>query len=209
MTENFGSAMTTVSNDKSDYLSELELVAKCSSCDNSEAWELFVRKYSGLIWSSIHKAFRSSSFRYNPEDVEDVFSSLFLSLLDNNCKKLHQFHSRNSCALSTWLAVVSVRHTIDYMRRQRRHQMASSGDRSDVFESLPDRRPNIENVLMERQRQAAVHKNLAKLPSQDRALLDLLSSKNLKPEAIAKELGITTSSFYTRKHRLIEKLKKL
>ena len=188
--------------------SDGELISRCLVCKDFEAWEQFVRKYSHLIWSCIHKTFRSSSFRYTAEDVEDVYSAIFLSLLENNCKKLQQFQSRNACMLSTWLAVVAVHQTIDYLRQHRRCLASTCSEQGELLGSVLDESPSIETVLMEKQRNHAVEAKLAALSSQDRALFDLLSAQNLKPEAAAKKLGITMTSFYTRKHRLIEKCKK-
>jgi RNA polymerase sigma factor (sigma-70 family) len=176
---------------------------------DSEAWEQFVRKYSKLIWSCIHKTFRSSSFRYTAEDVEDVYSTIFLSLLENNCKKLQQFQSRNACALSTWLAVVAIRQAIDYLRRQRCRPAESAAEHGELFDLAMDKTPSIDTVLMKKQQNQVIEAELAALSSQDRAMFDLLSGQNLKPEAAAQKLGISMAAFYTRKHRLIEKFKKI
>ena len=188
-------------------ISDADLIARCVVHDDIDAWGHFVRQYSKLIWSCIHKTFRTSSFHYAMEDVEDVYGAIFLSLLENNCKKLQQFQSRNACTLSTWLAVVSVRQTIDYLRRQRHYRTASSEEHGDLLETIADGRANMESVLMEKQQNEVFEKKLDSLSSQDRAMFDLLSSADIKPEVAAQRLGISTASFYTRKHRLIEKFK--
>lgn len=189
--------------------SDAELISRCLMHKDNGAWEQFVRKYSKLIWNCIHKTFRSSPFRYTAEDVEDVYSAIFLSLLENNCKKLQQFQSRNACTLSTWLAVVAVRHAIDYLRRQRRCLAESCGEHGELFEQVMDKTPSIETVLMEKQQNHEIEAKLAALSSQDREMFDLLSGQNLESEAAAQKLGISMASFYTRKHRLIDKFKKI
>lgn len=183
-----------------------ELIARCVSGKDPRAWEDFVRTYSKLIWSSINRAFRSSSFHYCKEDVEDVYASLFLSLLENQCKKLRLFQSRNACTLSTWLAVVAVRRTIDYMRHHGRYQLA--GAEADLFETIADHTPNVEAILMKEQQKKNIEKILSDLPASDKELFTVLRDTDLKPVHAARALGISVASFYTRKHRLIEKIKK-
>ena len=196
---------TPVSNDVSDA----ELIAGCLTDKDSAAWEIFVRKYSKLIWSCIHRTFRGYSFWYAAEDLEDVYSAVFLSLVDNDFKKLRQFQNRNSCRLSTWLAVVAVRHGIDYMRRQQRNRMKSLDEDPVFLESLADNRANTEIRLIEQQQHDSLEKTIAALPLQDKTLFDLLFTQNLPPESAARQLGISAASFYTRKHRLIEKIKNI
>lgn len=192
----------------SNDLSDTEIITACLTDTGAAGWENFVRVYSKLIWSCIHRTFRASSFWYSAEDVEDVYSTIFLSLIDKNGKKLRQFQNRNACRLSTWLTVVAVRQCIDYMRRQRRGRMQSFDEDPVFFESLADERSNIEVSLTEHQQHESVKKALASLPLKDREIFDLLYTQNLSPEAVARKLGISVASFYTRKHRLIEKIKK-
>lgn len=187
--------------------SDIELISRCLAPGNAEAWECFVRKYSNLIWSSIHKAFRSSSYTYSPEDVEDVFNSIFLSLLENDGKKLRQYQARNSCALSTWLAVVAAHKAIDHCRERRRHQRRVVAE-EDTLDLAIDTTPNREATLMLEQDALEFERRIAGLTAQEQAMLELLRAKNIKAEEAAQELGISVAAFYTRKHRLIEKIKK-
>ncbi len=188
-------------------ISEAELLSRCLSNEDSGAWELFVRNYAKLIWSAIHKTFRSTSFGYSSQDAEEVFNTIFLSLVDDNFKKLRQFQSRNSSTLSTWLSVVTIHKTIDYMRMQHRGRVSSIEDHEGLAETLADNTQTIETVLIKKQQLDALAKTLSTLPSQDKAIFDLLYVRNLSPDAAARELGISLAAFYTRKHRLVEKIK--
>jgi DNA-directed RNA polymerase specialized sigma24 family protein len=59
--------------------------------------------------------------QYTNEDTEDIYSSVFLSLIENNFKKLRQFRNKNACSLTTWLTIITSRMTIDYMRKDKRY----------------------------------------------------------------------------------------
>jgi len=185
------------------------LLLKCLFPQTEDAWEQFVRAYSRLIWSAIHRTFKASSFTYSPEDVEDIYSSLFVSLLEDDFRKLRQYQARNACSLSTWLTVVTVRKTIDHMRRQRtRPRTMAFPDDASIAETIADNAENIEQALMHAQKNESLARSINSLTSGDRQVYDLLYQRGLTPEAAARDMGTSSAAIYTRKHRLIEKLKK-
>lgn len=190
-------------------IDDFDLIERCVSRADEGAWESFVRKYSRLIWSAVHKTFRSSSFSYAREDAEDAYSGIFLSLLEDDFRRLRQFKSRNACSLSTYLTVVAVNHTIDYLRREKKHFPAMAEDAHEAHVQLADRRQNIEADLMEQELHASVNAAVDALPGQDRQVYDLLFREDRAPEAAAETLGISVPALYTRKHRLIEKIRNL
>lgn len=193
----------------SNQISDSEVISRCLDFEDGPSWELFVRRYSKLIWSSIHKVLRTASFRYTLEDAEDVYSGIFLSLLQNDCRKLRQFQARNGCKLSTWLSVVAVRATIDFVRQQNRQAQHTLNEDELAFDSLQEPKPNIEAALLEMEQRTAFEQALHALPESDRQLLHLQQSENLTPADAARKLGISVTAFYTRKHRLTERLKKM
>jgi len=158
------------------------LLERCISGNDEPAWDQFVRRYSRLIWSSIHKTFRASAFSYQPEDVEDIYSTLFLSLVEDDFRKLRLFRSRNACSLSTWLAVVTVHATIDFMRRQRtRPHAASLNDDPAFAETIADSIPSVEQLLMQAQKNESVTRSVSALSGQDREVYELLFVQGSPP----------------------------
>jgi RNA polymerase sigma factor (sigma-70 family) len=122
-----------------DNVTDLELIKRCINGNDKAAWEIFVNDYSKLIWNSIRKTFLKYSFRYADEDVEDMYSSVFVSLVDNDFKKLRQFRSENACSVSTWLTVITIRMTIDFLRKDKRHLVAEpAGDDQDIWNLISD-----------------------------------------------------------------------
>lgn len=192
-----------------DTLTDNELIKRCLSDGDRSAWETFVRRYSRLIWNSIHKTFLSYSFQYTSEDVEDMYSAVFLSLVEKDFKKLKQFRGENSCAVSTWLTVVVVRMTIDFMRKDKRHHILKS-DREDrdIWESIPDAKYRADTLIEEKQEKESLEISMAGLSPRDKMICDLLFNKGFSPEETAETLGLTPSAVYSRKHRIIGKIKK-
>jgi len=186
-----------------------ELIARCISQVDDAAWEDFVRAYSRLIWSAIHKTVRSCSASCTPADAEDIYSTIFLSLVEKDFRKLRQFAGRNECSLSTWLTVVSVNHTIDHLRREKNRTHPKIEDLPEACAAVPDHRWDMESILMLKQEAEVLSRALAELPDEDRRIYELLAHQDHTPEQAAASLGISVPAFYTRKHRVIEKLKKI
>ena len=190
-------------------LTDRELLKKCLNDGDRSAWEAFVRQYSKLVWNAIHKAFNSYSFRYSQEDLEDMYSSIFLSLIDNDFKKLRQFRNENSCSVSTWLSIISVRMTIDYMRKDKsRFIVEPSGEGIEILELIPDDTYKADNLLEKKQKINNLHKSAGNLLPKDKMVYDLLFNKGLSNEDTAKLMGMPVNTLYQRKRRIIEKIKK-
>ncbi len=192
-----------------DQRTDNELIKRCLHNGDREAWETFVRRYSRLIWNSIHKTFHSYFFQYTNEDIEDIYSSLFLSLVEKDFKKLRQFKGKNACSVSTWLTIITVRLTIDYMRKDKRHYVLKSDQEDrDIWESIPDSKSRADKLVEEKQMGESLKISVGTLSSRDEMIYDMLYNKGYSPEDTAKKLGLTVSAVYTRKHRIIGKIKK-
>ena len=97
---------------------DTKLIIACLAQDK-QAWDIFVEKYSRLICHAIVNTLRKYSTVPENQVVDDLFHTVFLSLIEKNYKKLRQFQWR--CKLSSWLHIIAVRTTIDYLRKQSKH----------------------------------------------------------------------------------------
>jgi RNA polymerase sigma factor (sigma-70 family) len=190
-------------------ITDNELINKCLFDGDKSAWEAFVTKYSKLIWNSIRRTFHSYSFRYSSEDVEDVFSSVFLSLVEKDFNKLRQFRGENACSVSTWLSVAVVHMTIDYMRKDKGHLVVNSNqEEREIWELVPDTTYRSDRLLEKKQVNQDLIKAVKILTQRDRLIYDLLYNKGFSPEETAETLKLSVSIVYSRKHRIIEKIRK-
>ncbi len=190
-------------------LSDDELLQRCLYGNDKDAWNVFVRKYSPVVWGGIRKTFFSHSFQYSREDIEDNYSKVFLALLEENCRRLRTFRKENTCSLSTWLTVVTVRIAIDYMRKERRGQLTEIWDSHGEEESLSvpyEEAP--EYVAQGKERDEYFCAAVDGLSAKDRVLYDLLFVKEGPPEKVASVLGLTMNALYSRKNRIIGRLRK-
>jgi RNA polymerase sigma factor (sigma-70 family) len=189
--------------------SDEQLLAGCLSGQDKEAWEIFVRRYSPLVWASIRKTFFSVHYQYAREDIEDVYSTVFLSLVDDNLRRLRLFEKRNACSLSTWLTIVGVRATLDYLRKQKKRYVINGEPYSkEPWQSVHEKGSAFEDVILEKEMEESLAKALSALSPKDRLIYELIYDKDTPPEEIAAITGLSVTAIYSRKSRIIGKLKK-
>ncbi len=194
----------------SDSSNNIKLLSDCIS-GKKEAWDMFVIQFSKLIYYSINKTLKLHACNIPTEDVEDIFNSIFASFMDNNYKKLRQFEGKHGCTLSSWIRLISIRQTIDFMRGQKYHVSLDDDhdDTQPLVEKLPHKGSSFEDHLELSQSQRAVKKAMDSLPSSDRLFVTLYFEKELQPEEIAGVLNVTVSTVYSKKNRVQEKIKKI
>lgn len=194
----------------SDDWNERKLLSECIS-GSREAWDIFVRRYSKLVYHAISKTLNLYNAHCPQEDIEDLYNSLFLALIENNNKKLKQFEGKNDCTLSSWIRLITVRRTIDFLRGQK--PMASLDEEDEESRSLmgtiPDRSPSADDQLELSESENLIQEAVEELPSSDKLFMELYYRKELSPEEIAGILNVSVSTVYSKKNRVREKLKKI
>lgn len=195
---------------KSEHQDDFRLLTDCID-GKQEAWDEFVRCYSKLVYYSITKALRSHNCNLQHEDVEDIYNGLFLSLIENDYKKLRQFEGKRGCTLSSWIRLITIRHTIDFLRSQRKHiSLDQEGDSTDpLIETVPDDNLPIEKQIEQSETERIFREAISELPSSDRLFMKLYYENELPPEEIAKIMHVSVNTIYSKKNRIREKIKKL
>ena len=177
---------------------ERELLRACIEGEK-RAWAEFVDQYSRLVYSTITNTLRVHHVHADQTIVEDLFQDFFVSLLRDHFKKLRQFRGERGCSLASWLRMVGTRLTIDFLRKQKQLDVltteATAESSSDPYTGLIDKEQ--ERLLAEA---------LSALPAGDRLLIEL-SFKELAAEDIAAILGTSVNAVYTRKSRIVVKLR--
>ena len=164
--------------------------------------------YSGLIYWQIHRYLRSRTLSLPQEDMEDLYHSVFQSLLENNCKKLRQFQGR--CSLASWIKTITTTTLIDHLRRQRRQVSLDEEDAEgfSLGDRVADPAGDSEESLLGTERQQLLKQALKEISAEDRLLAALIYQQAISVERIADVLKISKEAVYTRKHRLHERLRK-
>jgi len=186
--------------DTTDF-TEDELLKGCISGDKEE-WNIFIQRYSKLIYHTIYKTHRVNDKPANPDDINDLFQEVFTSFCADNFKKLRMFDSTKGCTLPSWLRMITVRMTIDHLRKNR--PVTSIDDLSAEPSQACDQEAIIDEESIKYLREM-----IEELPAKDKLLIELFFMRELPPEEVAQILHISVGAFYTRKNRIIEKLRKI
>ena len=180
--------------------SDKELLDACLR-GNKIAWDYLVRKFAGLIYRTIEQTLRASNYTNLTEELPDLVNSVFVALLENDCKKLRQYRGKNGCTLASWIRIVSVRHSIDYMRKFR--------------ESLPveeatlvtDQSP--EHLADAAERRDMLRRVISKLSPKEQLFVRFYYEEELSPEEVADAMNLLVGTVYSMKNQVREKLKKI
>lgn len=106
---------------------EKNLITGCVKGDKG-AWDEFVQQYSNLVYHTIRKTLPLHQIESRDETVEDLYQEFFISILQNNCRKLSQFRGDGGCTLANRLSTLG-------KRPQKRR--AKPFQASTIFSTLP------------------------------------------------------------------------
>ena len=184
------------------------LIAECVSGDR-KASEVFVRRFSNLVYRSVLYTLRTRHVPYQGQDLEDLHNTIYLKLFEQDCKKLRQYEGRNGCSLATWIRIIAVRTVLNHIRKKGVDAILWQKKRVPLDE-MPEVRGDAEEswVLMDRaERERMVQDGVRNLPPRDRLFMKLHFEQGLPVEEVATALKISVQNVYTIKHRAIKKLK--
>jgi RNA polymerase sigma-70 factor (ECF subfamily) len=165
-------------------LSDRELFKHCAE-GSAEAWDFFVEKYSKLVYNSIHATLRKYSSDFLREDREDIYSQIFLSLLEDDCRRLRQFRGERNSTAASWLRVIAMNTTINYISRTKTHSSLDDGSETGMMArpQTDPPAPSVPELLNDAQEMKLLKLLIEKLDSEDKLIvryhLEGLSSKEI------------------------------
>jgi RNA polymerase sigma-70 factor (ECF subfamily) len=175
-----------------------------------DAWNEFIAKYSRLIYSYIHSALGSGSHSFGAGDASDIFQSLFASLLEDSFHKLNSFKAKNNCSLASWLRVVSINFTIDWMRRARPalslDQEGRDGEPA-LLSLLADTRQDSSSEALGNEKLEGLKECVDGLSQEDRFLIEMHFLRGIGLQQLSSFLDLSRGAVDMKKSRLLEKLR--
>ena len=182
-------------------LTEIELLKGCIAGDKKR-WTLFVERYNKLIYHTIYKTLRVNSVATDPDDINDLFQEIFASFCADDCKKLRMFDPQKGVTLASWLRMISVRTTIDHLRKRR--PVTALDDLS-----VEPSQTGGQEAVVDEESLNMLRGVVEQLPPGDKLLIELAFLRELPAEEVAGILHISVTAFYTRKNRIIGKMRKI
>ncbi len=177
-------------------MNELELIKRCLKKEK-KAWDVFVRKYSRVIYWAIKRRLGLSGFRFNQDDINGIFQEVFLSILEND--RLRQV--KDARTISGWLAMLAANKTIDFMRY-------ASYEKGKLVAGMPVLKDdNLEQELQHRDLLEAIGNSINKLSAKARVVISLNLLEGRSHQEIAGMMNLSVNTVSTTIARSKEKLK--
>jgi RNA polymerase sigma factor (sigma-70 family) len=185
-----------------------KLLARCFS-GADEALETLVRKFSSTVYRSVQYTLMSKHISFSKFDLEDLHNTVFLRLLDRNCKKLRQFRGDNGCSLHSWVRMIAVRTVLDQLRKKGVDAMTWRKNCS-TLDRIPELKAHDVGYIEkteENQKNRLIQKALTQLTDRDRLCLKLHFVHGLSPAEASEIMNTSVENTYNIKHRAVQRLK--
>lgn len=193
---------------------ELSYFAHCSDVDmisgllenRPEAWRALTLRYGRLIQSCISRVVSRFPSVVRAEDQAEIYSMLYLQLLANDRSKLRSFAPERGSRLSTWLGLLATHTAYDFLRTIRRIPRTTGLAEA---EELAGDTPDPVEVTLVRERADLVDEALAGFTSKDRQFVELYFGEGLDPDEVARRMGISVKTVYSKRHKIQRRLQSL
>jgi len=164
------------------------------------AWAEMLRRYRALIYRCITKVIGKYGPSMTNADVDEIFAEVLLNLLRDDMRKLRLYNPARGTKLSSWIGMISINSTYDFLRGVGRRPVLDRLDGAPDPHGESDRTPL--DMLIEKERWSALNVILADFSDKDRRFLALYYAQGLEPEAVASQMSISLKTVYSKKHKI-------
>lgn len=168
------------------------------------AWEDFVDRFIGLFIHVVRQTAHSRSVTLGPDDLEDICSEIFLTLLKKDFAVLRHF--KGNASLATYLTVVGRRIAVKAVAERRKSEaMGHVRAHASVLQAAGVESPAAERIADADE----VRSLLEQLPSSEAAVVRKFHLEGKSYAEIARELDIAENSVGPTLSRARERLNRL
>jgi RNA polymerase sigma factor (sigma-70 family) len=140
------------------------------------------------------------------EDLDDLVGDVWLTLLRDDMRKLRQYDESRGFRIASFIGLVATNTTIDHLRaRQAETQPLDEVMESNAAFCAISPRDSVE----EEEQAELARRALDRLSSDERSFVLECFHAERSPEELARKLGITTNTVYSRKFKIREKLARI
>jgi RNA polymerase sigma-70 factor (ECF subfamily) len=167
--------------------------------DDPLVWEQFFIRYDRLIYRCITRVTSRFPGLISQEDIREIYANVLLNLLHHNKRKLRTYDPGRGSKLGSWIGLITINTSYDYLRCLSRQPDAGSLVEASDRPSPGD--GPFEHVLI-RERIDQLNEALGGFSERDRLFVSLYYIEERDPEEIARIMGISVKTVYTKKHKL-------
>jgi RNA polymerase sigma-70 factor, ECF subfamily len=185
-------------------LDEATLIPSLLS-DDERAWRTFHELYASRLLGAISRVTRRFRELEGSDHVSDIYGTLCLRLLSDDKRRLRSFDPGRGTPLGAWLCTLAKNSAHDFLRSRQRQPWLSRHTQ-DITETEPrSDAPDAENQCADHESAERLAELMHTLSERDQEFLHAyLEGK--EPEQIASELGISVSTVYSKKHKILARL---
>ena len=167
------------------------------------AWQALGFRYGRLIQSCIHRVIARFPSVVRADDASEILSMLYVQLLSNNRSKLRTFAPERGCKLGTWLGLLATHTAYDFLRGVRKVPRAVELAEA---EDLATETPDPAELTLRSEQATSVAALLADFTTKDREFVELYFGEGLDPDEVARRMGISVKTVYSKKHKIQRRL---
>ena len=167
--------------------------------DDTRAWRRFNELYARLIYRCITRVTARFSAVVSQDDVDEIYANLCLQLLSKDKRKLRSYDPDRGTKLSSWIGLLATNVAYDFLRGKKRSPRTDDGK---CPETLRSQNPDPYETCLEHERAEILTRVMQTFSEKDQRFVELYYGQGLEPEHIARELGISVKTVYSKKHKI-------
>ena len=173
--------------------------------NDERAWRTFHELYSSRLQGAISRVTRRFPQLSGTDHVDEIYGTLCLRLLSDDKRRLRSFDPGRGTPLGAWLCTLARNSAHDFLRsRQRQPWLGRLADEVCEVEPRSDA-PDAFNQYLTREQIERLEELLTTLSVRDQEFMRAYL-EGLEPEEIAEQLGISVSTVYSKKHKILARL---
>jgi RNA polymerase sigma-70 factor (ECF subfamily) len=173
--------------------------------DDERAWRTFHELYASRLQGAISRVTRRFPQLTGTDHVDEIYGTLCLRLLSDDKRRLRSFDPSRGTPLGAWLCTLAKNSAHDFLRsRQRQPWLGRLADEVSEVEP-PAETPDAFSLCVRREQERQLEQLLGTLSTRDQEFMHAYL-EGLEPEEIASELGISVSTVYSKKHKIMTRL---
>ena len=164
------------------------------------AWEAFVDRFLGVFIHVIRHTAHARSVQLQQDDIEDLCSEIFVTLLKNDFAVLR--HYKGKASLATYLSVVARRIVVKSITQRRKSEALGhvAVHQSAVQASGSESAPSPEDI-------EEVRALIDRLPASEATMVRLFYLEGKSYSEISTRLGVPENSVGPTLHRARERMR--
>ena len=180
-----------------------QLLARTLERDPRAFAELVLR-YRGLLYRCILRVTGRHARVLSSECVDDIYAESCVSLWAHDLRRLRAFDPTRGMKLSSWLGLLAGHAAYDHLRRLGRRPPHE--DLDDLAEGPCATEPDALSTLLGHERRGVLRSLSRVLSPRDREFLSLYFEQDGEPEEVARVLGISVATVYSKKNKITTRL---